>query len=154
MASGLMLGAGLGAATSMITGQDPLKGAAIGGAMGGIGGAMSSAPAASGGAYSGATSMMTNPGLTNTASSSMFGGLGDVASNAMDGFTDMTGMTGQDLGGMAFNKGVSALSQPPQQQPQLNVPQASISRPQFQPGMQGGGMLTSNPLMRKRQGLL
>ena len=72
----------------------------------------------------------------------------------MDGFTDMTGMTGQDLGGMAFNQGVSALSQPPQQQPQLNVPQASISRPQFQPGMQGGGMLTSNPMQRKRQGLL
>ena len=176
MASGMLMGAGLGAATSMATGQDPLKGAAIGGAMGGIGGAMSSAPtagsaasqqfaeagfvnpaltsgAAGGGAYSGATSMMTNPGLTDTASSSMFGGLGDVASNAMDGFTDMTGMTGQDLGGMAFNKGVNALSQP-SQQPQLNVPQASISRPQFQPGMQGGGMLSSNPLMRKRQGLL
>ena len=148
----MLMGAGLGAATSMITGQDPLKGAAIGGAMGGIGGAMSSAPAASGGAYSGATSMMTNPTLTE--SPSMFNGLGNVASNAMDGFTDMTGMTGQDLGGMAFNKGVSALSQPPQQQPQLNVPQASISRPQFQPGMQGGGMLTSNPMQRKRQGLL
>ena len=149
MASGMLMGAGLGAATSLATGNDPLKGAAMGGASGGLGGmAMSSAPT-----YTGATSMMQAPTIMNAGAGSMMGGLGNVASNAMDGFTDLTGMTGQDLGGMAFNKGVSALSQP-QQQPQLNVPQASISRPQFQPGMQGGGMLSSNPLMRKRQGLL
>ena len=150
----MLMGAGIGAATSLATGNDPLQGAALGGASGGFGGglggtAMSSAPA-----YTGATSMMQAPAIMNAGAGSMFGGLGNVASNAMDGFTDMTGMTGQDLGGMAFNKGVSALSQPSQQQPQLNVPQASISRPQFQPGMQGGGMLTSNPMQRKRQGLL
>ena len=146
----MLLGAGLGAATSLATGNDPLKGAAMGGAAGGLGGmAMSSAPA-----YTGATSMMQAPTIMNAGTGSMMGGLGNVASNAMDGFTDMTGVTGQDLGGMAFNKGVSALSQPHEQQHQLNVPQASISRPQFQPGMQGGGMLTSNPMQRKRQGLL
>jgi len=146
----MLTGMGIGAASSLMTGNDPIQGAAMGGVSGGLGGtAMSSAPA-----YTGATSMMQAPTIMNAGAGSMMGGLGNVASNAMDGFTDMTGMTGQDLGGMAFNKGVSALSQPPQQQPQLNVPQASISRPQFQPGMQGGGMLTSNPLMRKRQGLL
>ncbi len=145
----MLMGAGIGAATSLATGNDPIQGAAMGGASGGLGGAaMSSAPA-----YTGATSMMQAPTIMNAGAGSMMGGLGNVASNAMDGFTDMTGMTGQDLGGMAFNKGVNALSQPPQQ-PQLNVPQANISRPQFQPGMQGGGMLTSNPMQRKRQGLL
>ena len=150
MASGMLMGAGIGAATSLATGNDPIQGAAMGGASGGLGGAaMSSAPA-----YTGATSMMQAPAIMNAGSGSMMGGLGNVASNAMDGFTDMTGMTGQDLGGMAFNKGVNALSQPHEQQHQLNVPQASISRPQFQPGTQGGGMLSSNPLMRKRQGLL
>ena len=150
MASGMLMGAGIGAATSLATGNDPLKGAAMGGASGGLGGtAMSSAPA-----YTGATSMMQAPTIMNAGAGSMMGGLGNVASNAMDGFTDMTGMTGQDLGGMAFNKGVNALSQPHEQQHQLNVPQASISRPQFQPGMQGGGLVNSNPLMRKRQGLL
>ena len=170
MASGLMLGAGLGAATSMATGQDLLKGAAIGGAMGGIGGAMSSAPttgaaasqqfaqqgmvnpaltsgAAGTGAYSGATSMMTNPGLTETASSGMFGGVGDMASSAMDGFTDMTGMTGQDLGGMAFNKGMNALAQPdPQQQIQAAPMGQGISRPQVDLSKSAGSLLSSNPM--------
>lgn len=146
----MLTGMGIGAASSLMTGNDPIQGAAMGGASGGLGGAaMSSAPA-----YTGATSMMQAPTIMNAGAGSMMGGLGNVASNAMDGFTDMTGMTGQDLGGMAFNKGVNALSQPHEQQHQLNVPQASISRPQFQPGMQGGGMLTSNPMQRKRQGLL
>ena len=168
MASGLMLGAGLGAATSLATGNDPLKGAAMGGIAGGIGGAaMTTNPLSSGatgmGGGLGGAAMSNMPAhlaqtgaqqaASNAAAGSMFSGISDMASNAMDGFTDMTGMTGQDLGGMAFTKGVNALSQP-SQQPQLNVPQASISRPQFQPGTQGGGMLTSNPLMRKRQGLL
>ena len=163
MASGLLMGAGLGAATSMVTGQDPLKGAAIGGAMGGIGGAMSSAPvgqaasstvnpaltsgAAGTGAYSGATSMMTNPGLTETASSGMFGGVGDMASSAMDGFTDMTGMTGQDLGGMAFNKGMNSLAQPdPQQQIQAAPMGQGISRPQVDLSQSRGSLLSSNPM--------
>jgi len=151
----MLMGAGIGAATSLATGNDPLQGAALGGASGGLGGtAMSSAPT-----FTGATSMMQAPTIMNAGAGGAMGGLGggigDMASNAMGGFTDMTGMTGQDLGAMAFNKGVNALAQPQQQQqPQLNVPQASISRPQFQPGMQGGGMLTSNPMQRKRQGLL
>ena len=128
----MLMGAGLGAATSLATGQDPLKGAAIGGAMGGIGGAMSSAPvgqaasstvnpaltsgAAGTGAYSGATSMMTNPGLTETASSSMFGGLGDSIKCYGQGLqiwvTGMTGMENRDWTMMGLNQGVNALSQP------------------------------------------
>ena len=169
MASGLMLGAGLGAGTAILTGNDPLKGAAIGGVAGGIGGnAMTTNPLSSGasgmGGGLGGAAMSNAPAhlaqtgaqqaASNFANQGLMGQMGDIASNAMDGFTDMTGMTGQDLGGMAVNEGVNALSQPPQNAPNFNVPQAGISRPQFQPGMQGGGMLASNPLMRKRQGLL
>ena len=169
MASGLMLGAGLGAGTALMTGNDPLKGAAMGGVAGGIGGnAMTTNPFSSGatgmGGGLGGAAMSNMPAhlaqtgaqqaASNFASQGLMGQMGDMASSAMDGFTDMTGYTGQDLGGMAVNKGVSALAQPQQNAPNFNVPQASISRPQFQPGMQGGGMLTSNPMQRKRQGLL
>lgn len=168
----MLMGAGLGAGTAMLTGNDPLKGAAIGGVAGGIGGnAMTTNPLSSGAGGMGGAVMSNAPAhlaqtgaqqaASNFANQGLMGqmgdmvsGVGDMASNVMDGFTDMTGMTGQDLGGMAVNKGVSALSQPPQNAPNFNVPQAGISRPQFQPGMQGGGMLASNPLMRKRQGLL
>ena len=165
----MLMGAGLGAGTAMLTGNDPLKGAAMGGVAGGIGGnAMTTNPLSSGatgmGGGLGGAAMSNMPAhlaqtgaqqaASNFASQGIMGQMGDMASSAMDGFTDMTGYTGQDLGGMAVNKGVSALAQPHEQQHQLNVPQASISRPQFQPGMQGGGMLTSNPMQRKRQGLL
>lgn len=161
----MLMGAGLGAGTAMLTGNDPLKGAAMGGVAGGIGGnAMTTNPLSSGAGGMGGAVMSNAPAhlaqtgaqqaASNFASQGLMGQMGDIASNAMDGFTDMTGMTGQDLGGMAVNEGVNALSQPPQNAPNFNVPQAGISRPQFQPGMQGGGMLASNPLMRKRQGLL
>lgn len=165
----MLMGAGLGAGTAMLTGNDPLKGAAMGGVAGGIGGnAMTTNPFSSGatgmGGGLGGAAMSNMPAhlaqtgaqqaASNVASQGIMGQMGDMASNVMDGFTDMTGMTGQDLGGMAVNKGVNALAQPQQNAPNFNVPQASISRPQFQPGMQGGGMLTSNPMQRKRQGLL
>ena len=169
MASGLMLGAGLGAGTALMTGNNPLKGAAMGGVAGGIGGnAMTTNPFSSGatgmGGGLGGAVMSNAPAhlaqtgaqqaASNFASQGLMGQMGDMASSAMDGFTDMTGMTGQDLGGMAINQGMKAMTPEPQNAPNFNVPQASISRPQFQPGMQGGGMLTSNPMQRKRQGLL
>ena len=169
MVSGMLMGAGLGAATSLATGNDPFKGAAMGGIAGGIGGnAMTTNPFSSGatgmGGGLGGAVMSNMPAhlaqtgaqqaASNFASQGIMGQMGDMASSAMDGFTDMTGYTGQDLGGMAVNKGINALAQPQQNAPNFNVPQASVSRPQFQPGMQGGGMLTSNPMQRKRQGLL
>lgn len=169
MASGMLMGAGLGAATSMATGQDPLKGAAIGGAMGGIGGAMSSAPvgqaasstvnpaltsgAAGTGAYSGATSMMTNPGLTETASSGMFGGLGDAVSSGFDSVKDATGLTNRDVTMMGVNQGLSAMQPTPQQQIQ-HAP-VNISRPQVDL-TQGVSPMSSNPRLKrlKMEGLL
>tara|TARA_B100000767_G_scaffold250835_1_gene253375 strand:- start:1893 stop:2402 length:510 start_codon:yes stop_codon:yes gene_type:complete len=169
MASGMLMGAGLGAATSLATGNDPLKGAAMGGIAGGIGGnAMTTNPFSSGatgmGGGLGGAAMSNMPAhlaqtgaqqaASNFASQGLMGQMGDMASSAMDGFTDMTGYTGQDLGGMAVNQGMKAMTPEQQNAPNFNVPQASISRPQFQPGMQGGGLVNSNPLMRKRQGLL
>ena len=169
MASGMLMGAGLGAATSMATGQDPLKGAAIGGAMGGIGGAMSSAPvgqaasstvnpaltsgAAGTGAYSGATSMMTNPGLTEATSSSMFGGLGDAVSSGFDSVKDATGLTNRDVTMMGVNQGLSAMQPTPQQQIQ-HAP-VNISRPQVDL-TQGVSPMSSNPRLKrlKMEGLL
>jgi hypothetical protein len=165
----MLMGAGLGAATSMATGQDPLKGAAIGGAMGGIGGAMSSAPvgqaasstvnpaltsgAAGTGAYSGATSMMTNPGLTETASSGMFGGLGDAVSSGFDSVKDATGLTNRDVTMMGVNQGLSAMQPTPQQQIQ-HAP-VNISRPQVDL-TQGVSPMSSNPRLKrlKMEGLL
>ena len=177
MASGMLMGAGLGAATSMATGQDPLKGAAIGGAMGGIGGAMSSAPttgaaasqqfanagfvnpalqsgaAGTGAAYGGATSMMTNPGLTETASSGMFGGLGDAVSSGFDSVKDATGLTNRDVTMMGVNQGLSAMQPTPQQQIQ-HAP-VNISRPQVDL-TQGVSPMSSNPRLKrlKMEGLL
>ena len=165
----MLMGAGLGAATSMATGQDPLKGAAIGGAMGGIGGAMSSAPvgqaasstvnpaltsgAAGTGAYSGATSMMTNPGLTETASSGMFGGLGDAVSSGFDSVKDATGLTNRDVTMMGVNQGLSAMQPTPKQQIQ-HAP-VNISRPQVDL-TQGVSPMSSNPRLKrlKMEGLL
>ena len=176
MASGMLMGAGLGAGTAMLTGNDPLKGAAMGGVAGGIGGnAMTTNPFSSGAggmggglggaAMSNAPAHLAQTGAQQAASNfssqglmgqmgDMASGVGDMASNAMDGFQDMTGLGNRDLSQMAITQGAKAMTPEPQNAPNFNVPQASISRPQFQPGMQGGGMLTSNPMQRKRQGLL
>lgn len=69
-----MVGAGLGAVTSLATGGDPLRGALMGGITAGIGGAMRGAPGIGGSA----TQTMTGPEL--------FGGGGD-AFTGVDTFT-------------------------------------------------------------------
>ena len=169
----MLMGAGLGAATSLATGNDPVKGAAIGGAMGGIGGAMSSAPqtaatqqfaqqgmvnpaltsGAGNAVYSGATSMMTNPGLTETASSGMFGGLGDAVSSGFDSVKDATGLTNRDITMMGVNQGANLLQPTPQQAIQ-HAP-VNISRPQVDLS-QGVSPMSSNPRLKrlKMEGLL
>ncbi len=149
MAEAMLIGAGLGAGTSMLSGQDPLKGAALGGAMGGATAGFGGAGVASG---AGATmpSHLAQTGAQQAASNavagSMFGGVGNAVSSGMDGFTDLTGMTTQDLGGMAFNKGVNALAQPQQQQQIQAAPMGQgISRPQVDLSKSSGSLLSSNP---------
>jgi len=61
MAESILIGAGIGAGTSMLSGNDPLKGAAIGGAMGG-------ASAGFGGAGVESAVSTTNPALVSAGS--------------------------------------------------------------------------------------
>ena len=59
MAEGILLGAAMGGGTAMLTGQDPLKGAALGGALGGATAGFGGAGVTSGAAANaGSQSMM------------------------------------------------------------------------------------------------
>ena len=150
MASGLLMGAGLGAATSLATGQDPLAGAALGGAMGGMGGMMSSAPLTSGAgavAQGAAPSMLAQTGAQQAAANTSMGGLGANIGDGFSGFQDATGITNRDMSMMAIQQ----MAKPEPQQQQMQVPQMQLRQGQ---AMQGGGnMMSSNPRLRK-QGLL
>ncbi len=64
MAEAMLIGAGVGAGTSMLTGNDPLKGAALGGAMGGASAGFGGAGVSSG-AEAAASNMPSH--LTSTA---------------------------------------------------------------------------------------
>ena len=87
MAEGILMGAALGGGSAMLTGNDPLKGAALGGAMGGVGGAMSSAPAAAGGgAAAGSTSMMqtlATPAATSGATAAVGNTMNPALTNGL-----------------------------------------------------------------------
>ena len=97
MASGILMGAGLGAGGALLSGNDPLKGAALGGAMGGATAGFGGAGVASGaGAGAGSTSMMqtlATPAATsgataavgNTMNPALTNGLGQ-SSNAFTQF--------------------------------------------------------------------
>ena len=114
----MLIGAGIGAGGAMLSGNDPLKGAAIGGATGGIGSQLTSNPftqeALKSGVTSGVTSTVpshltteavgstvangvTNPALTNGIgqSSNAFTQFGrdasKMATNAYDNVTDTIG---------------------------------------------------------------
>jgi len=118
MAEAMLIGAGIGAGGAMLSGNDPLKGAAIGGATGGIGSQLTSNPftqeALKSGVTSGVTSTVpshltteavgstvangvTNPALTNGIgqSSNAFTQFGrdasKMATNAYDNVTDTIG---------------------------------------------------------------
>ena len=93
----MLMGAGLGAGASLMSGQDPLKGAALGGVMGGATAGFGSAGVASGaGANAGSQSMMqtlATPTMTsgataavgNTMNPALTNGLGQ-SSNALTQF--------------------------------------------------------------------
>jgi len=97
VAKAMLMGAGLGAGASLMSGQDPLKGAALGGVMGGATAGFGSAGVASGaGANAGSQSMMqtlATPTMTsgataavgNTMNPALTNGLGQ-SSNALTQF--------------------------------------------------------------------
>ena len=170
MAEGVLLGAAMGGGTAALTGQDPLKGAALGGAMGGIGGAMSSAPTAAGaGATTGAATAAANGSMVplatqQAASGAALGGVNSAATAAANGsmtplssqigggFQNITGLTNRDMTKMALDQGVNAMQPEPEQQIQAAPMGQGISRPQVDLS-QGIPTMSSNPRLRK-QGLL
>ena len=158
MAESILIGAGVGAGTSMLTGNDPLKGAALGGAMGGA-----SAGFGSAGVTSGATmpSHLAQTGaeqaVSNAAAGSMFGGVGDTIGQGFDYINDKTGMENKDWTQMGLSQGAQLMQPDPQQPIQAAPMGQGISRPNVDLSKTAGSLLTSNPLLQdklRRQGLL
>ena len=112
----MLIGAGVGAGTSMLSGQDPLKGAVLGGAMGGASAGFGGSGVASGagaGASSGSTSMMqtlATPAATsgataavgNTINPALTNGLGQSSNPFTQLGRDAYQSVGQHVDG-AFN---------------------------------------------------
>ena len=157
MAEAMLIGAGVGAGGAMLSGQDPLKGAALGGAMGGASAGFGSAGLASGasaGASNGAAHL-AQTGAEQAAASGM-GGLSSTIGGGFDSFKDATGLTNRDVTMMGVNQGLSAAMQPQQQQQIQHAPMGTgISQPQVDLA-QGTPTMNSNPRIKKlqMQGLL
>ena len=155
MAEAMLIGAGLGAGTSMLSGQDPLKGAAIGGAMGGATAGFGNAGVQSGvsaGASNGA-SHLSQTGLQQATANGT--GLGATIGSGFDTVKDATGLTNRDMSMMAINQGMNAMQPQPQQQIQHAPMGAGISQPQIDLS-QGTPVMNSNPRIKKlkMQGLI
>ena len=154
----MLIGAGLGAGGAMLSGKDPLKGAAIGGAVGGATAGFGSAGVTSGasaGASNGA-SHLAQTGAEQAAASGM-GGLSSTIGGGFDSFKDATGLTNRDMSMMAVNQGISAM-QPTPEAPIQHAPMGNgISRPNVDLSKSAGSLLVSNPLLQeqlRQQGLL
>ena len=151
----MLIGAGLGAGGAMLSGNDPLAGAAMGGAMGGasagFGGAAAGAGTATG--MQGA-SHLAQTGAQQAAANASMGG---ISSSIGGGFTDLTGMTGQDVAQMGMREGLNQMATPtPEQQIQHTPMGTGIIQPNIDLA-QGTPTLTSNPRIKKlklQQGLL
>ena len=106
----MLIGAGIGAGTSMLSGQDPLKGAAIGGAMGGATAGFGGAGVASGGAGAGAsagsTSMMqtlATPTVTSGATTAVGNTMNPALTNGLGQSSNAFTQFGRDASEMATN---------------------------------------------------
>jgi hypothetical protein len=157
MAEAMLIGAGIGAGGAMLSGNDPLQGAAVGGAMGGASAGFGGAGVASGasaGAANGA-SHLAMTGAEQAAASGVGGGLSSQIGGGFDSFKDATGLTNRDVTMMGVNQGLSAM-QPQQQQQIQHAPMGTgISQPQVDLA-QGTPTMNSNPRIKKlqMQGLL
>ena len=153
----MLIGAGLGAGTSMLSGQDPIKGAAIGGAMGGATAGFGSAGVASGAGASGmqGASHLAQTGAQQAASNATASGLSSQIGGGFNAVQNATGLTNRDMSMLAINQGINAM-QPQQQQQIQHAPMGTgISRPQVD-FSQGTPTMNSNPRIKKlqMQGLL
>ena len=172
----MLIGAGIGAGGAMLTGNDPLKGAAIGGATGGIGSQLTSNPFTQEALKSGVTSTVpshltseavnstvangvTNPTLTNSIgqssnpftqfgrdASEAFSNVGDTIGQGFDYINDKTGLEKKDLAMMTVNQGANLL-QPTPEQPIQHAPVGQgISKPNMDL-TKSDGLLSSLPPM-------
>ena len=155
----MLIGAGLGAGGAMLSGQDPLKGAMVGGAVGGasagFGGAgVSSGVSANTASQATAPAMLSQTGAQQATANASMGGLGNTIGS---GFTNMTGMTGQDVAQMGMREGLNQVATPPPEQQIQHTPMGTgIIQPQVDLA-QGVPTMTSNPRIKKlklQQGLL
>ena len=144
----MLIGAGIGAGGAMLSGQDPLKGAAVGGAMGGASAGFGGAGVASGasaGAANGA-SHLAQTGAQQAAASGVGGGLGATIGSGFDTVKDVTGLTNRDITMMGVNQGLSAM-QPTPEAPIQHAPMGNgISRPNVDLSQSQGSLLSSNPI--------
>ena len=97
----MLIGAGVGAGTSLMSGNDPLKGAAIGGAMGGATAGFGGAGVASGAEAAASTvpSHLTSNAANNVATNTMNPALTNVLGQSSNPFTQF----GRDASEMATN---------------------------------------------------
>ncbi len=97
----MLIGAGIGAGGAMLSGNDPLKGAAIGGAMGGASAGFGSAGVASGAEAAASTvpSHLTSNAATNVATNTMNPALTNGLGQSSNAFTQF----GRDASKMATN---------------------------------------------------
>ena len=148
MAEAMLIGAGIGAGGAMLSGNDPLQGAAVGGAMGGASAGFGGAGVASGasaGAANGA-SHLAMTGAEQAAASGVGGGLGATIGSGFDTVKDVTGLTNRDVTMMGVNQGLSAM-QPTPEAPIQHAPMGSgISRPNVDLSQSQGSLLSSNPM--------
>jgi hypothetical protein len=111
MAEAMLIGAGIGAGGAMLSGQDPLKGAALGGAMGGATAGFGSAGVASGaGANAGSQSMMqtlATPTMTSGATAAVGNTMNPALTNGMGQSSNALTQFGRDassyMGDMGSN---------------------------------------------------
>ncbi len=179
MAESVLLGAAIGGGGAALTGNDPLKGAAIGGAMGGasagFGGAgvssgaeaatsnMPSHLTSSAGATANAGSRFVNPALTNGMgessnaftqfgrdASEAFGNVGDTIGQGFDWVNDKTGMENKDWTQMGLSQGAQLMQRDPMQPIQAAPMGQGISRPNVDLTKTAGSLLTSNPLLQEK----
>ena len=149
----MLIGAGLGAGGAILSGQDPLKGAVVGGAVGGasagFGGAgVTSGVSANTTAQVTAPAMLSQTGAQQATANASMGGLGSTIGS---GFTDVTGMTGQDVAQMGMREGLNQVATPTPEQQIQHIPMGTgISQPQVDLA-QGVPTMTSNPRIKKLQ---
>jgi len=101
MGEAVLMGAALGGGSAMLSGQDPLKGAALGGAMGGATAGFGSAGVASGAEAAASTvpSHLTSNAATNVATNTMNPALTNGLGQSSNAFTQF----GRDASKMATN---------------------------------------------------